>query len=212
MSATKAIPPTATTPKQKADFVNGQVQAQIDQQYNNITKGSTFDAGEVSQYFVISDIAQLPLVSKVLAPLAAAGTKMDEPSLVLNAGLAAMKAGTLSSSEFSSGVEQLYRKASMTNIAFRDLKGFGIKLPPGDLAYKTKIGRWGDPVNLLDSTQLNRWIIQTTMTEKVVNDFSNFDPVKLGTEFGASRQLQYGPKNSAFPDPTKPARSPYVNK
>lgn len=160
MSATSQIPIDKTTPKAKADWLNSNVQAQVDQQYANISKGSMFDAGEVSQYFGISDIQQLPLVSKVLAPLSGTGVKLDEPSLVLNAGLAAMKAGTLTSTEFSSGIEQLYRKASMTNIAFRDLKGFGIKLPAGDLAYNAKIDRWGKPVNLLNPVQVNRWVVE----------------------------------------------------
>lgn len=166
MGATKALPPTAVSPQQKAEFVNKKVQEEVNLSYGNIMKGSIFDAGEVSQYFGISSVAQLPLVSKVLAPLSASGVKLDEPALVMKAGVAALRAGTITSSELSSGVGQLYQKASMTNIAFRDLRGFGIKLPSGDLAYRTKLSRWGSPVNLLDAAQVNRWTLEEALVPR----------------------------------------------
>lgn len=163
MSATEKIPLTAVTPKAKADWLNKNVQDTVNLEYSNIIKGSIFDAGDVSQYFGIQSIAQLPLVSKVLGPLGTSGIKLDEPALVLKAGIVAMKAGTITSTELSSGVEQLYRKASMTNIAYRDLQGFGIKIPEGGNTYNVKLDRWGKPVNLLKSEQLNRWIIEQSM-------------------------------------------------
>ena len=160
MQATSTIPARASTPQQKAEYINKSVNETVAAEYGDIRKGSMFDAGEVSQYFGISSIASLPLVSKVLAPLNAQKVPLEDPAAVMQVSLKAMKDGLITSSEFSQGIEQLYRKASMTNIAFRDLQGFGIKLPDGGGSYKTKLDRWGKPVDLLKPAEVNRWVTE----------------------------------------------------
>jgi len=116
--------------------------------------------------------------------------------------------GLITSSEFSAGISQTYRKASLANIEARALTGFGVTVPNSGKNYFISGGTFQAPIDLLDETSVNRWFLKNSFKQNLMN----MNPIVLGVNAAVRAEipLQAGPKNSAFPDPTKPARSPYV--
>lgn len=96
------------------------------------------------------NMAALPVWKNVLAPMAAAGVKLDNPELVIGAVTAAIQKGTLSYND-ALGITTMYRAGVDMNNMSRNWIATGMPLGTG---YVAKVGQYGSfgkvPVNLTD--------------------------------------------------------------
>lgn len=110
-----------------------------------IMPGSPFDVGDIGSleagYLNAGSVRSLPLVTKVLRPAADAKVSLDKPTVVLDLVRAAIKNGTVNSSQAAAGLAEVYRAANDMNQAQRNFSGFGIKLPNDGAQYIVKVGR-----------------------------------------------------------------------
>lgn len=110
-----------------------------------IMPGSPFDVGDIGSleagYLNAGSVRSLPLVTKVLRPAADAKVSLDKPVVVLDLVRAAIKNGTVNSSQAAAGLAEVYRAANDMNQAQRNFSGYGIKLPNNGAQYIVKVGR-----------------------------------------------------------------------
>jgi len=170
-SAGQQLPP-GTPPDQVSKLVSTKVNAQAAQEYAKIGADSMFNVGELKSYIQNPDLQTLPLISKVLAPASAAGTPLSDSQAVMELGAAAVRNGLITSSEFSAGISQTYRKASLANIEARALTGFGITVPNSGKNYFISGGTFQAPIDLLDETSVNRWFLKNSFKQTAVIDSS----------------------------------------
>lgn len=161
--------------KKAADaFVNKFVTEAIAEQYNTIVPNSQnlFDVGDLKSYLTLSGIAELPVVSKFLAPAAAAGQPLNDPKLVLGFMQDAIKKGTLTTSEIS-GLATVYQKANLINQSARGFVGFGIVPPNAGRNYNARISQFGKPVDMTDPVAVQTYIsreLAKTMGNRIAEE------------------------------------------
>lgn len=105
-----------------------------------------------------ANLAALPVWKNVLAPMAATGTKLDNPALVMGAVQAAVMKGTLSYNDALDTVT-LYQSAVDMNNMSRNWISTGM---PKGIAYQTKVPSYGSfgkaNINVLDKNQFATWL------------------------------------------------------
>lgn len=140
-------------------FVNNFVNEQISAQYANVVPGSgnLFDVGDLSQYLTLSAIKGLPVVTKLLAPLASSGVKLDQPKIIMGLLQKAVKDGTLTVPELA-GISNVYRKANDVAQATHNFRAFNIVLPNNGKNYNVKLSTFGNAVDLADPTAISNYL------------------------------------------------------
>lgn len=140
-------------------FINKFVKDAIAGQYATIIPNSQnlFDVGDLSSYLTLSEIKDLPVTQKVLAPLAAAGVKLDDPRMVLGFMKKAVRDGSPTLSQIGD-LSIVYRKANLINQAARDFRAFSMILPNNGKNYFAKVSTFGNPVDMTDPTAIQNYL------------------------------------------------------
>lgn len=155
------------SPEAKAARFNEIVKTVTAEQYRVIPPNADnlFDVGNIGSYITMTAVKDLPVVTKLLAPLHEAGQKLDDPKLVIGFLQDAIKKGTLTTSEIA-GISDVYRLATGVKQAERGFKSYGIPLPNGGKNYNAKVGRFGQVVDMNDPAALQRYM------SKELSDFA----------------------------------------
>jgi hypothetical protein len=105
---------------------------------------SAFNVGDIGDlhtgYLDAAAVKNLPIVTKLLKPLAANKVAMKDPSAVLDLVRAAVKKGDLTSTQAADGLANVYRVANWMHQEQRNFAGYGLKLPNNGAQYIVKIG------------------------------------------------------------------------
>lgn len=150
----------------RAQFINSRVNGEIARQYSSIVTGSgnLFDVGDIGAFIGtpsqpgIRQLLALPISQKLFVPAIQAGQPLSDPKIVLGLTLEAIRKGTLTTSEASSGLSAIYGQANLINQAQRGFLGFGIVPPNAGKNYYARIGAFGDTVDLADPNEIGRYI------------------------------------------------------
>lgn len=160
-------------------FLNSHVKQTTELMYKNIIPNSQnlFDVGDLGSYMTLSGINDLPVVTKLLGPLAAAKQPLNDPKMVLGFMQDAIKKGTLTTSEIS-GLATVYQKANLINQASRGFKSLGIPLPNNGANYYAKVGMFGKTVDMTNAAEVQRYLA------KEMSDFARVErQSKYGKDF-----------------------------
>ncbi len=105
---------------------------------------SAFNVGDIGDlragYLDAVAVKDLPIVTKLLKPLAANKVAMKDPRAVLDLVRAAVKKGELTSTQAADGLANVYRVANWMHQEQRNFAGYGLKLPNNGAQYIVKIG------------------------------------------------------------------------
>ncbi len=105
---------------------------------------SAFNVGDIGDlragYLDAVAVKDLPIVTKLLKPLAANKVAMKDPRAVLDLVRAAVKKGDLTSTQAADGLANVYRVANWMHQEQRNFAGYGLKLPNNGAQYIVKIG------------------------------------------------------------------------
>jgi hypothetical protein len=162
--ARKLVPPMIRDGKDdvaKANSFNDQVELLTKVNYQSqINRGSIFDVGNLATNPVLQApaVANLPIVKKLIGPLAINKQDMSDPQVVIDLTMAALKAGTITSSE-AQGISTVYSYANMLNQQQRNFKGLGIRLPEGGVPYRVRLERSDGAVDLTRPEQVQRYMM-----------------------------------------------------
>lgn len=173
-AAIKGLPIEVKNSKDKAAVareVNKNVQQIVAEQFGTkegvagkgyIGIDSPFSVGDLgapeSGYLSAPVLANMPLVTKVLQPLATAGTKLQDPKAVLEIARAAIRKGEITSSQAAEGLSRVYQVANLMNQAQRNFAGYGIQLPNGGAQYIVRIG--SEKIDLTRPEQVTRHLMR----------------------------------------------------
>jgi len=140
-------------------FLNSHVKETTKMMYQSIVPNAQnfFDVGDLGSYVTLSGVNDLPVVTKLLAPLAAAKQPLNDPKMVLGFMQDAMKKGTLTTSEIA-GLATVYQKANLINQAARGFKSLGIPIPNNGANYNAKVGLFGEVVDMTDAAAVQRYL------------------------------------------------------
>jgi len=140
-------------------FLNSHVKETTKMMYQSIVPNAQnfFDVGDLGSYVTLSGVKDLPVVTKLLAPLAAAKQPLNDPKMVLGFMQDAMKKGTLTTSEIA-GLATVYQKANLINQAARGFKSLGIPIPNNGANYNAKVGLFGEVVDMTDAAAVQRYL------------------------------------------------------
>lgn len=169
-TAIQAIPVQVKNSKDKAAInrsLNDNVKQIVAEQFGTkegvagkgyIGIDSPFSVGDLgapeSGYLSAPVLANMPLVTKVLQPLATAGTKLQDPKAVLEIARAAIRKGEITSSQAAEGLSRVYQVANLMNQAQRNFAGYGIQLPNGGAQYVVRVG--GEKIDLTKPEHIQR--------------------------------------------------------
>lgn len=142
-------------------FLNAHVKETTATLYKSITPNSQnlFDVGDLGSYMTLSGIKELPVVTKLLAPLAEAKQPLNDPKMVLGFMQDAIKKGALTTSEVA-GLATVYQKANLINQAARGFKSLGIPIPNNGANYNAKVGMFGEIVDMTDAASVQRYLVK----------------------------------------------------
>lgn len=139
-------------------FVNSHVKQTVELMYKDAgAAGSLFNVGDLNSYLTLGAVKDLPVVTKVLAPMGAQGQSFIDPKLVLQLTAAAVKKGTITSSQ-AAEISQVYRLANNINQQARGFLGLGIVPPNAGKNYYVKLGMLGKPADIADPAEINRYL------------------------------------------------------
>jgi len=140
-------------------FLNSHVKETTKMMYQSIVPNAQnfFDVGDLGSYVTLSGVNDLPVVTKLLAPLATAKQPLNDPKMVLGFMQDAMKKGTLTTSEIA-GLATVYQKANLINQAARGFKSLGIPIPNNGANYNAKVGLFGEVVDMTDAAAVQRYL------------------------------------------------------
>lgn len=161
-------------------YINEFVKASVTQQFNATVKtpDNIFYVGDLSNYFDVSTVGNLPVVKKVLKPASEAGVKLDDPMKIIDLGISAVKAGQITSTEFA-GISTMFQMANMINLQSVNLLGYGIETPNAGRNYFVKGGSAAKPFDITNSTQLMRFFsTRSAASNALDNTLSGFDGVE----------------------------------
>lgn len=160
----------------RARYINEFVKASVTAQYNakEKTPDNIFYVGDVSNYFDVSTVGNLPIVKKVLKPATEAGVRLDDPMRVIDLGISAVKAGQITSTEFAD-ISAMYQMANMINLQSVNLLGYGISTPNAGRNYYVKGGSATKPFDITDSTQLLRFFSTRSAASSATDVLTGFE-------------------------------------
>jgi hypothetical protein len=123
---------------------------------------SAFNIGDIGDlhtgYLDAAAVKNLPIVTKLLKPLAANKVAMKDPSAVLDLVRAAVKKGDLTSTQAADGLATVYKAANWMHQEQRNFAGYGFKLPNNGAQYIVKIG--SKKLDLTKPEQVQRMLMQ----------------------------------------------------
>lgn len=123
---------------------------------------SAFNVGDIGDlragYLDAAAVKNLPIVTKLLKPLAANKVAMKDPSAVLDLVRAAVKKGELTSTQAADGLATVYKAANWMHQEQRNFAGYGFKLPNNGAQYIVKIG--SKKLDLTKPEQVQRMLMQ----------------------------------------------------
>lgn len=158
-------------PQKYDEFINKWVKDEVTRTATAITKDSHRFIGDLKSYLGdpnaeggviggISSLVSLPITQKVFAPLIKNGQPLDDPTMIRAIGAKAVLDGVITSSEYSSGLSQIFQKANEVSIASNDYVGMGIQLPKAGKSYFVPGGMFAKPVDMTNATQLGQMLAQ----------------------------------------------------
>lgn len=158
-------------PQKYDEFINKWIKDEVARTSQAITKDSPRFIGDLKSYLGdpnaeggvtsgISSLVSLPITQKVFAPLIKNGQPLDDPTMIRSIGAKAVLEGVITSSEYSSGLAQIFQKANEISIASNDYVGMGIQLPKAGKSYFVPGGMFAKPVDMTNATQLGQILAQ----------------------------------------------------
>lgn len=147
--------------KLRDKYLNDFAAARVLQDYNAPVKtpDNIFYTGDLSNYFAVPTVKQLPVVQKLLIPASASGVKLDDPTTVFNLGVSAVKNKTITSTEFQD-LATVYQMANNLALRAANPLGFGIALPNGGNGLIGKLSPFGGPLEITNPTEIGRYLSQ----------------------------------------------------
>jgi hypothetical protein len=158
LSAEKRAALKVTTSKEdaenRAQWLNKEVQADILKQSEVVTPDASNlrYLGALNDYLVKPEFARYPVVAKVLKPLMDQGVTLTDMNHVMDLQVAAIKTGTLTSTE-AAQFAQVIQRADQIKRASRQFDAMGIKVPNTynvtvqlPLGFQGRRSREGNPV------------------------------------------------------------------
>lgn len=122
---------------------------------------SAFNVGDIGDlhtgYLDAAAVKNLPIVTKLLKPLAANKVAMKDPSAVLDLVRAAVKKGDLTSTQAADGLATVYKAANWMHQEQRNFAGYGLKLPNDGNQYIVKIS--GKKLDMTKPEQVQRMLM-----------------------------------------------------
>lgn len=122
---------------------------------------SAFNIGDIGDlhtgYLDAAAVKNLPIVTKLLKPLAANKVAMKDPSAVLDLVRAAVKKGDLTSTQAADGLATVYKAANWMHQEQRNFAGYGLKLPNDGNQYIVKIS--GKKLDMTKPEQVQRMLM-----------------------------------------------------
>lgn len=144
---------------------NKNVNTLVRNQFSVIKPGSgnIFDVGDLRSYLGnstddkmgVSTMKNMAISQKLLIPAIEANQPMHDPRVVIQLAIAAVKKGTISSSEYLE-LSDIYRRANELNQASLNLPGLGIVAPNNGKNYNIRYGTFGSTLDLTDPVALAR--------------------------------------------------------
>lgn len=123
---------------------------------------SAFNIGDIGDlrtgYLDAAAVKDLPIVTRLLKPLAANKVAMKDPGAVLDLVRAAVKKGELTSTQAADGLANVYKAANWMHQEQRNFDGYGFKLPNNGGQYIVKIG--GKRLDLTRPEHIQRMLMQ----------------------------------------------------
>lgn len=136
------------------NFINEHVKQNVATQYQTVTPGNLFDIGDLRSFTGLSDIKNLGITQKLLAPAIAAGQPLDNPKLVMSLASKAILDGKLTTSE-AQELATIYQKGVLLNQASRRFLSLGVNLPNDGKNYFARIPDVGI-VDMTNPTAIGR--------------------------------------------------------
>lgn len=122
---------------------------------------SAFNIGDIGDlhtgYLDAVAVKNLPIVTKLLKPLAANKVAMKDPRAVLDLVRAAVKKGDLTSTQAADGLATVYKAANWMHQEQRNFAGYGLKLPNDGNQYIVKIS--GKKLDMTKPEQVQRMLM-----------------------------------------------------
>jgi cell fate (sporulation/competence/biofilm development) regulator YmcA (YheA/YmcA/DUF963 family) len=122
---------------------------------------SAFNIGDIGDlhtgYLDAAAVKNLPIVTKLLKPLAANKVAMKDPRAVLDLVRAAVKKGDLTSTQAADGLATVYKAANWMHQEQRNFAGYGLKLPNDGNQYIVKIS--GKKLDMTKPEQVQRMLM-----------------------------------------------------
>lgn len=132
----------------------------------------------LSTYVMASPtLANLPVTQKLLKPMIDQGLSISSPAALMKAGVAAVTSGTLTSSEFLTGMNAVANGAMKQHLALSRATDFGLILPSGGQSLRVSLPTPTGSTQVVDltkSTELARWMAsQIAMSRPGLSAVSN---------------------------------------
>lgn len=173
-------------PAVEQDF-NKNVNTLVREQFRLIkpNSGNIFDVGDLRSYLGnstddkmgVSTLKNMAISQKLLIPAIEANQPMNDPRVVIQMAIAAVKKGTISSSDYLE-LSDIYRRANEINQSSLNLLGLGIVPPNNGKNYFIKMGPFGGTLDVTDPTALAR-----QLSIELASPFTKGGPVRRSSGF-----------------------------
>jgi hypothetical protein len=153
-------------PAKYDQFINKFVKQEVTRDAENITPTSARFIGDLKSYLGdaetpgIGALMALPISQKVFAPIIAKGQALNDPTLIRSLGVQAVLKGVITSSDYTSGLSQIFSQANEINLQSNDYVGLGIRIPNAGKDYIVRKGAFAGKINMADPVELGQQLAE----------------------------------------------------